>query len=92
MPQYLVERALPASPLPRVAQFDAATRYPSFVSYGTDWLVCPADSPDEAESYAEDYFSGQLPDQDAAEEAAAAIRTIGLIEGFEFAQRLLLGG
>jgi hypothetical protein len=53
--------------------------------------VVPADSPDEAEVYAEDYFSGQLPDQDAAEEEAAAMRTIALNEGFEFAKILLLG-
>jgi hypothetical protein len=91
MLQYLVEKALPASPLPRIALFEAATPYPSFVSYGTDWLVAPADSPDEAEAYAEDYFSGQLPDQEAAEEEAAAIRAIALSEGFEFAKMLLLG-
>ena len=92
MLQYLVEKAIPTSPLPRVALFDAATPYPSFVSYGTGWLVVPADSPDEAEAYAEDYFSGQLPDQDAAEEEAAAMRTIALNERFEFAIILLLGG
>ena len=92
MLQYLVEKANPASPLPRVALFDAATPYPSFVSYGTGWLVVPADSPDEAGAYAEDYFSGQLPDQAAAEEEAAAMRTIALNEGFEFAKTLLFGG
>jgi hypothetical protein len=92
MAQYLVEKAIPTSPLPRVALFEAATPYPSFVSYGTDWLVIPADSPDEAAAYAEDYFAGELPDQEAAEEAAAAMRTIALTEGFEFAKILLLGG
>ena len=91
MSHYLVEKESPTLSLPRVSLFEASTPYPSFTTYGAEWLVVPADSPDEAEAYAEDYFGGQLPFQIEAEEQTAAIRMIATVEGFEFAQQLLLG-
>ena len=91
MSLYLVEKAGPAGPLPHVRLFEATTPYPHVGTYGSEWLVVPADSLDAAAAYAAAYFAGELPDQ-AAVEAQAAAQRQAAGRGVEFVQILLEGG